>query len=442
MINHCVFQANNTGVRVDGFNSLNIHLYSAMVDNNTNIGLDLSGGGSVHVYGGTWGRNAIGIWVATNASVIVSGVRDEGIAGSIFLLSLGSTLAAQVTIVGCDLQQVDATPAIQGIGTFTLIGNQFGNFANPVVPFLGNNSYAPGVTSLTMIGNVAQETTGLFAIDGNSAGMNYAVFNNIKLLAAGTHDKWDNESGTVDPTGPAKRAYFRSNSIGVVSADTITLEVNGTAPTVKYTTRFKTANTNPTAYTNFTNGSNGQLITVIVNDANSSFVNGATLATRTGQNVTAGNGLVYSFLLDGTVWRQVGSVDANVALLNTANVFTASQSVPTSAGTAVFGLDSSAGATITIANNATATPFGNANNFSGEILLNDTNTTGEVAMFIVGAPSGTVILLGQTASAYSTTVDTPGKINIYSVGSVVTIQNKLGSSLVLRVIARRSRSST
>lgn len=301
----CTFQANNTGVRADGSNTLNLNFYGCGFDANLTQGLEIANGGAVHLFGGAWGRNPIGIKVMSGVvSLLVLGIRDEGIAGSKFISSTAASITAQITVQSCEFQQVDSTPCIQGLGAFTLIGNDFGSISSAVYPFLGNSGGGNG-GSLTMIGNTVNEAAEIFSIDGNSAGMIYTLLNNIKLNGSGANGHWDNEYGVVDPTGPSKRAYFKANQGGVLTADILTFTALDTTPSVKFTTRFKTNNAFATSVTTFDDGVSGQIINVIVSDTHTTFVNGATLATRTGSNIVASNGLTYSFLLDSTVWRQL-----------------------------------------------------------------------------------------------------------------------------------------
>lgn len=116
--------------------------------------------------------------------------------------------------------------------------------------------------------------------------------------------------------------------------------------------------------------------------------------------------------------------------------------VSNSSGTAQWALDQSAGATITIANNATATPFGNASNFAGEVLINDPTTTGATGKFLIGgfgAGAGVVLLGESMANSYSVVATTAARINVYLNSGVVTIENKLGASVTIRVFAIRMR---
>lgn len=144
--------------------------------------------------------------------------------------------------------------------------------------------------------------------------------------------------------------------------------------------------------------------------------------TYTFSGLTIGSANTPTHMLDvyGSGWFQDGAV------------------VPASTGTAQFALDSSPSTDLSIANNATATPFGNANNFSGLFIVNNTSS-GQVGVFIQGG--GTMILVNQTGSEFTTTSGTASSTNVYLSGLVVTIQNKLGGTRTYNVMALRTRAS-
>lgn len=63
-----------------------------------------------------------------------------------------------------------------------------------------------------------------------------------------------------------------------------------------------TENTVSTSITNFDDGVEGQNLDLLVTDANTTFVHGATLQTNTGSNVVAGQSRLYSFKLINDIW--------------------------------------------------------------------------------------------------------------------------------------------
>jgi hypothetical protein len=114
-----------------------------------------------------------------------------------------------------------------------------------------------------------------------------------------------------------------------------------------------------------------------------------------------------------------------------------------SAGKPDFALDVSGSQSFTLPDNATMTPFSNTNNFSGMFLITDSTVTGQTGMFLQGAAvSGSgAILVAQTGNQYTTIPNTAGKVNIYAVSGVVTVQNKTGVSLTAQICAVRSRNA-
>ena len=76
-------------------------------------------------------------------------------------------------------------------------------------------------------------------------------------------------------------------------------------PSVIGSSDFLTANTGAINITTFDDGIVGQIIRVRVDDANTTFVNGSGILTRTGANVVATNGLIYSFIKRGSNWYQL-----------------------------------------------------------------------------------------------------------------------------------------
>jgi hypothetical protein len=84
-----------------------------------------------------------------------------------------------------------------------------------------------------------------------------------------------------------------------------TLTANSTAPSVIGGKNWKTANTVPTAYTNFTGGFAGQEIRILCTDTDSVFLSGATISVTQPFICNGANSI--SFILSGTVWVQVAT---------------------------------------------------------------------------------------------------------------------------------------
>jgi hypothetical protein len=83
-----------------------------------------------------------------------------------------------------------------------------------------------------------------------------------------------------------------------------TLTANSATPALTAgKTRYKTANANPTTYTNFTGGSEGLQFSLLVNDAVSTFdFTGSSLNRPEGTDYVASSGDVLVFIHDGTNW--------------------------------------------------------------------------------------------------------------------------------------------
>lgn len=95
-------------------------------------------------------------------------------------------------------------------------------------------------------------------------------------------------------------ALIVSRQLGVT-----TFTASDTTPSVGGGSIFKTNNSGATSITTFDNGRNGQHVIVIFGDANTTLVNSATLEVSGDANFTGAAGDTKTFVLDGTVWREV-----------------------------------------------------------------------------------------------------------------------------------------
>ena len=97
--------------------------------------------------------------------------------------------------------------------------------------------------------------------------------------------------------------------------------VNATAPSVKngHGKIFYTANTAGTVYTDFIDAEEGQKITIIVLDGNSSAVDGGNFSLSTAWNPASGDTL--DLIFKGGVWYE-GSIAGSVVATNAANIAT------------------------------------------------------------------------------------------------------------------------
>lgn len=93
-----------------------------------------------------------------------------------------------------------------------------------------------------------------------------------------------------------------------VNSGVTALTNNSTTPAVDKSENghFIASNTAGTAITNFTNGYDGQVISVRTTEANTQFNNGATLSMQGAANYGPANGAILTFRRDGGVWYEIG----------------------------------------------------------------------------------------------------------------------------------------
>ena len=85
------------------------------------------------------------------------------------------------------------------------------------------------------------------------------------------------------------------------------LTANSTTPSVLLGNSFYTQNSSGTAITNFTNGTIGQRIVIVIQDTHTSFTNGATLKLAGAVNWTTTNvNDTFEAIFDGGVWYECG----------------------------------------------------------------------------------------------------------------------------------------
>lgn len=98
---------------------------------------------------------------------------------------------------------------------------------------------------------------------------------------------------------------FIGPRVSIPAGGWLILTQNSTTPSVDNYQSFRTNNTVSTAISNFTNGVNGQIITVSVNDANTTIPNGSTIHTIGGTTISTQG--TYMFEKYQTVWRQLSA---------------------------------------------------------------------------------------------------------------------------------------
>lgn len=84
-----------------------------------------------------------------------------------------------------------------------------------------------------------------------------------------------------------------------------TLQRNNTTPSVAGASVWRTQSASATSITAFLGGIPEQEIVLVATDANTTIVNGVSIITKSGSNITLSNGGTRTFAtVDGTVWRE------------------------------------------------------------------------------------------------------------------------------------------
>jgi hypothetical protein len=92
----------------------------------------------------------------------------------------------------------------------------------------------------------------------------------------------------------------------ITTVNEIALIASDTTPSVAQGNDFVTANSGATSISTFDDGLAGQEIRIRINDANTTLLHGSGLLNRTGANITATNGLIYTYIKRGSSWYQLG----------------------------------------------------------------------------------------------------------------------------------------
>lgn len=100
--------------------------------------------------------------------------------------------------------------------------------------------------------------------------------------------------------GNPLKATFNAAATGFTS-----LTLNSTTPSVSGSNFVLTNSSVGTSITNFTSGTAGQILYVRANDANTTLVNGATIALKGAVNAVLAANNIVTLILEGTVWREI-----------------------------------------------------------------------------------------------------------------------------------------
>jgi len=137
---------------------------------------------------------------------------------------------------------------------------------------------------------------------------------------------------------------------------------------------------------------------------------------------------------------------SKLPLLDGANTFSAAQTfsdeinVRQHTTSNLWSIDAANGSTLSLANNFVY-QFSTTVVFTGMILISNASG-GATALFVVGG--GVVVKVADGSNAYSTTIDTASKLNLYydSGSGEYRLQNKLGSTATLSIFSIRVRAAS
>lgn len=141
---------------------------------------------------------------------------------------------------------------------------------------------------------------------GNTTGVKVARYDfNDGVTSASAKNKYDNNYGDVS-VGTAQFNMQTNNGSGMAFAPGAAkiLTVNSATPDVTGYERFSTNNSSGTTITDFTGGTQGQLISVFVGDSNTTIQhNGATISLPGNINKVLISGQTYMFVKSSGLWR-------------------------------------------------------------------------------------------------------------------------------------------
>ena len=164
-------------------------------------------------------------------------------------------------------------------------------------------------TDTTMFKAITIDYTGNITSSANISASGVGTFNSLDIAGSidvdGTSNLDDTDiDGTINVEGAAT---FQSRTVFEIG----TFTDGDTTPDVRPSTIYKTANTGATTITGFDNGTEGQIIHVVLQDNNTDFTNGTNLILFRGLNYTSGqtNDILSFLCLDGTKWLMLNAQD-------------------------------------------------------------------------------------------------------------------------------------
>jgi len=311
LVSNCLFESNDTGwLGTSTGNTLVILFVNTSAYANTEYGFNLGGGsGDTHIIGGGVNSNGladIALSLGWNHTVLIEGMRFEVSASGGGIVNVGGMGSARIQ--NCNFKKGSPVPGIamiRGYGSWDIEDCSFGDDAQTGwIPFSGASNRGG---SLRLINNRIQNDS-LFELETvttGQVGMRVEASGNYRTNI-GAVTKFDDLSAIVGQLADGKPALiaYRRNS-GTPGSDLVVFGDQVAAPSVAYATNFKTRNSRATTYTDFQNGAVGQIITVVAGDAVTSVANNANIVTASGAKLALSQGLAYSFIRDGSVWRQI-----------------------------------------------------------------------------------------------------------------------------------------
>lgn len=320
---NCIFQSNNKGyLGASSGNSLVNRFINCSGYGNAQAAIDLGvGSGDTHIAGGGFSSNGSDVDLTTgdirlnlgwNGTVHIQDARFElsnevGAGGGI----LNASSFGSVAIDNCRFAAptVPTYACIRGAGNWAVDSCRFGGDAETSwIPYDTGANNAGGTYRVT---NSAIQNTSILTYNtgGNGdVGLRLWAEGNYSISSGIVTKLDDLIPGLIGQTPGGTSVLIgtqRVNSYGQVSTDVYLWTNQDATPSAKWAKLFKTQNSAGTTYTNFLDGVEGQTISVFVNDANTTFKNNTTIVTRTGSDVTATNGLTYSFTFTSSKWRML-----------------------------------------------------------------------------------------------------------------------------------------
>jgi len=177
-----------------------------------------------------------------------------------------------VQLVASDLNHITGN-MIRGVGT--------GGTSNGIVVISGDSN--------TITNNVFQDQTTAIWLQG---GAGHCVVSNNHKSSGATH---------IINTGVSNilHSNYPVDAVTAFTTNSTTPDVGGAQSDL-----FDTANTVATTITNFLNGSIGQHISLLANDANTTIQHNVNMILRGGVSHTMANGEIMTLRKDATVWRE------------------------------------------------------------------------------------------------------------------------------------------